>query len=142
MLFYSKSKSWKSVGGLLDEVADEDELFPELAFKRVLLLPVLLSALGNEDPESFGVVLLQFSPISVELDEDTSTRGGTGLWLSVDSPLASCELEVAWGNAFDWLGLVFGVLDGKPNENWFREDRDDDEGLGWLQNIWECKNCL
>ena len=96
-----------------------DELFP-VVFKRVLLLPVLLSALGIDDLEPLGVVLLQFSPVSVELDEETSTRGGIGLWPPLfASPLASDELDVAWENAFDWLGLTFDALDddGKPNMN-------------------------
>ena len=67
-----------------------------MVFKRVVLLPVLLSALGKDDLEPFGVVLLQFSPVSVELDEETSTRGGIGLWRPLfDSPLASGELDVA-----------------------------------------------
>ena len=80
-------------------------------FKRVLLLLVLISALGKYDLEPLLVVLLILSPVSVELEEDTSVSGGIGLWpLLLNSPLTSCEL-VAVENALDWLGFVFEVLD-------------------------------
>ena len=122
MCIHSKSRSWKSVGAVLDgDVADAAALLPEVVFKRVVLLPVLLSALGNDDLEPFGVLLLQFSPVSVELDDETSTRGGIGLFWPplVDSPLMLMEVGVAWENVFDWLGLVVEELDddGKLNEN-------------------------
>ena len=71
-------------------------MLPGVVFKRVLLLRVLISALGKYDLEPVGVVLLILSPVSVELDEDTSVNGGTGLWpLLLNSPLTSGELEFA-----------------------------------------------
>ena len=67
-----------------------------MVFKRVLLLPVLPSALGKDDLEPFEVVLFILSPVSVELEEETSVKGGIGLWpLLFISPLTSGELEVA-----------------------------------------------
>ena len=86
-------------------------MLPGVVFKRVLLLLVLISALGKYDLEPLLVVLLILSPVSVELEEDTSVSGGIGLWpLLLNSPLTSCEL-VAVENALDWLGFVFEVLD-------------------------------
>ena len=95
MKFYSKSRSWKSVGADL-EVVGLDVLLPGVVFKRVLLVPALPSALGKDDLELFVVVLFILSPVSVELDEETSVKGGIGLWpLLLISPLTSGELEVA-----------------------------------------------
>ena len=95
VIFYSKSRSWKSVGADL-EVVGLDVLLPGVVFKRVLLVPALPSALGKDDLELFVVVLFILSPVSVELDEETSVKGGIGLWpLLLISPLTSGELEVA-----------------------------------------------
>ena len=94
-------------------------MLPGVVFKRVLLLLVLISALGKYDLEPLLVVLFILSPVSVELEEDTSVNGGIGLWpLLLNSPLTSCELDVAIENALDWLGFVFEVLDddGRLNE--------------------------
>ena len=91
---YSKSRSWKSVGAGLDE--DVAVPLPVVVFKRVVLL-LLLSALGNDDLEPFGVLALSFSPVSVELEEDTSTRGGIGLleFSLNSSPLTLVEVGAA-----------------------------------------------
>ena len=132
MLIYSKSRSWKSAGAFLDDEACVELFLSALVFKRVLIFPVLLLTLWKDVLEPLAVVLLQFSVFSVELEDDTSNSGGSEPRPSLlDSWFPSRELDVAWGNAFDWLGLVFDVVDdGKPNENWVLEEPDD--GLGWL----------
>ena len=94
IFIHSKSRSWKSVGAGLDE--DVAVPLPVVVFKRVVLL-LLLSALGNDDLEPFGVLALPFSPVSVELEEDTSTRGGIGLleFSLNSSPLTLDEVGAA-----------------------------------------------
>ena len=71
-------------------------MLPGVVFKRVLLLLVLISVLGKDDLEPLVIMLLIFSAVSVELDDDTSVKGGMGLWpLSIKTPLTSGELDVA-----------------------------------------------
>ena len=95
IFIHSKSRSWKSVGAGLDE--DVAVPLPVVVFKRVVALLLLLSALGNDDLEPFGVLVLPFSPVSVELEEDTSTRGGIGLleFSLNSSPLTLVEVGAA-----------------------------------------------